>query len=166
MSQWSPDFNSSIAKVDKTLVWIWIPGMNLVYYDESLLLAMASVVGRPIKVDENTLRVERGRFARVCLEINLNQPVVGKIWVRDNWYKIEYEGLHVICSICGCYGHVSRNCSIPPMTIVQEGPKDPCTGGVADSSILNGEITGVITSENIAKEDNGDNVITGQLPKH
>lgn len=31
---------------------------------------------RPIKVDEHTLQVERGRFAGFCGEIDLNQPVV------------------------------------------------------------------------------------------
>lgn len=117
VSKWSPDFVSTTAKVEKTLVWIRFPGMNLVYYDESLLLAMASVVGKPIKVDEHTLRIERGRFARVCVEIDLNQPVVGKICVNDTWYKIEYEGLHVLCGRCGCYGHVTRNCTTK---IVQE----------------------------------------------
>lgn len=73
VSTWSPKFVSSKAKIEKTLVWIRFPGMNLVYYDESLLLAMASAVGKPIKVDERTLMVDRGRFARICVEIDLNQ---------------------------------------------------------------------------------------------
>lgn len=111
VSKWSPDFVSTTAKVEKTLVWVRFPCMNLVFYDESLLLAMASTIGKPIKVDEHTLKVERGRFARVCVEIDLNQPVVGKICVKGTWYKVEYEGLHVLCGKCGCYGHVTRNCS-------------------------------------------------------
>lgn len=63
---WSPEFTSPEAKVKRTVVWIRFPGLNLVYYDESFLLAMASAIGRPIKVDNNTLRMGRGRFARVC----------------------------------------------------------------------------------------------------
>lgn len=71
--RWSPEFVSPNAKVDRTTVWIRFPGLNLVYYDESFLLALASVVGTPIKVDRNTLKVERGRFARICVEID-SQP--------------------------------------------------------------------------------------------
>ncbi|MCH97149.1 DUF4283 domain protein, partial [Trifolium medium] len=44
-------------------------------------------IGRPIKVDINTLKVKKGRFARVCVEVDLIVPVVGKIWVNGHWYK-------------------------------------------------------------------------------
>ncbi|KAJ7011408.1 hypothetical protein NC653_001745 [Populus alba x Populus x berolinensis] len=47
------------------------------------------------------LCVERGRFARIC---------VGKIWVRDHWYKAESAGLHIICGNCGCYDHLGKDC--------------------------------------------------------
>lgn len=114
VATWRLDFVSTSTKIERTLVWIRFPGMNLVFYDESLLLAMASAVGKPIKVDEHTLKVKRGRFARVCVEIDLNKPVVGKIRVRGNYYKVEYEGLHVICSTCGYYGHLTRNCTAAP----------------------------------------------------
>ncbi|PNX93227.1 hypothetical protein L195_g016378 [Trifolium pratense] len=114
VSHWSPEFISPEAKVERTLVWIRFPGLNLVYYDESFLLAMASAVGKPIKVDTNTMNVERGKFARICVEIDLNEPVVGKVWLKGYWYKVEYEGLHIICYSCGRYGHHARNCMHRP----------------------------------------------------
>lgn len=92
VAKWSPEFVSSTAKIEKTMVWVRFPGMSLIYYDESVLLVLASAIGTPIKVDQRTLSVERGRFARVCVEIDLNQPVVGKICVRGTWYKVAYEG--------------------------------------------------------------------------
>jgi hypothetical protein len=118
VSHWSPKFASPNATIERTVVWVRFPGLNLVYYDESFLLAMASAIGRPIKVDINTLNVERGRFARVCVEVDLTVPVVGKIWVNGHWYKVQYEGLHLICTSCGCYGHLGRNC--PHSTTVPE----------------------------------------------
>jgi hypothetical protein len=114
VSHWSLEFASPDAKVNRTVVWVRFPGLNLVYYDESFLLAMASAIGRPIKVDTNTLKVERGKFARVCVEVDLTVPVVGKIWVNGHWYKVQYEGLHLICANCGCYGHIGRNCTSAP----------------------------------------------------
>ncbi|XP_045810073.1 uncharacterized protein LOC123904449 [Trifolium pratense] len=112
VSHWSPEFASPNATVERTVVWVRFPGLNLVYYDESFLLAMASAIGRPIKVDINTLNVERGKFARVCVEVDLTVLVVGKIWVNGHWYKVQYEGLHLICTNCGCYGHLGRKCPL------------------------------------------------------
>lgn len=114
VSTWTPDFASPNAKIDRTTVWIRFPGLSLVYYGESFLLALASVVGKPIKVDRSTLKVEGGRFAKICVEMDLNQPAVGKVWLNGYWYKVAYEGLHIICSNCGCYGHLGRNCKAPP----------------------------------------------------
>lgn len=76
------------------MVWIRIPSPNLAFYDENILMAMA--IGKP-----DTLNVERGRFATIC---------VGKIWVRDHWYKAESAGLHIICGKCGCYDHPGKDC--------------------------------------------------------
>ncbi|KAJ6949732.1 hypothetical protein NC651_003648 [Populus alba x Populus x berolinensis] len=32
--------------------------------------------------------------------------------ILDNWYKVEYGGLHLISSSCGCYGHLGRDCKV------------------------------------------------------
>ncbi|KAG5119529.1 hypothetical protein JHK82_033949 [Glycine max] len=74
------------------MVWICFRGLNLFYYDESILSTLASVVGRSIKVDSNTKGVWRGHFA--CVEIDLMKPVVGNIWLKDFWCKVEYESIH------------------------------------------------------------------------
>lgn len=158
--RWSPEFVSPNAKVDRTTVWIRFPGLNLVYYDESFLLALASVVGTPIKVDRNTLKVERGRFARICVEIDLNQPVVGKVWVNGYWYKVSYEGLHIICSSCGCYGHLARNCTAPPPSNQLASPETTLSPvpGVEETVQAVAEKTVPVVAENVtAQETEGEN---------
>nr|KYP69646.1 Transposon TX1 uncharacterized [Cajanus cajan] len=107
---WSLEFVASATKVDSTLVWIRFPGLGVMFYDESVLLTIASAIGKPVKVDLNTLNMTRGRFARACVEINLEEPVVGRFFLNGVWYNVEYEGLHLLCSSCGCYGHVLQNC--------------------------------------------------------
>jgi len=103
---WSPEFVSSITKINRAMVWVWIP------YDESFLVAMASAIGKPIKANMHTLNVERGHLARICVEIDLDQPVVGRLWIKDNWNKVKYEGLHLICSNYSCYKHLGRDCKV------------------------------------------------------
>ena len=110
VTHWSLEFASPNANVERTVVWVRFTGLNLVYYDERFLLAMASATGRLVKVDINTLKVERGKFVRVCVEVDLIVSVVGKIWVNGHWYKVQYESLHLICTNCGCHDHLGRNC--------------------------------------------------------
>ncbi|XP_020205012.1 uncharacterized protein LOC109790298 [Cajanus cajan] len=47
---------------------------------------------------------------KATLEISLNEPVVGRFFLNGVWYNVEYEGLHLLCSSCDCYGHVRRSC--------------------------------------------------------
>ena len=68
--------------------------LNLIYYDESILFALSSAVGNPIKVDSNVLDVKRGKFSWVCEEIDLCKLVVRKVWLHGHWYHVEYKGLH------------------------------------------------------------------------
>ncbi|KAH1232321.1 hypothetical protein GmHk_09G025000 [Glycine max] len=52
----------------------------------------------------------KGKFARVYMEIDLNQPIVRKVWFRDHYFRVEYEGLHFVCKKCGLHGHIARTC--------------------------------------------------------
>ena len=45
---------------------------------------MASAIANPVRVDMNTRNVERGRFAKICVEVDLDKPVVGKICTKDH----------------------------------------------------------------------------------
>ncbi|GAU26384.1 hypothetical protein TSUD_221110 [Trifolium subterraneum] len=120
VSLWSPKFNAATATIDKTMVWIRIPSLNLVYYDESVLCALASMVGNPVKVDLHTLRVARGKFARMCVEVDLTKPVIGRVGINGDWYHVQYEGLHIICSQCGCYGHLLKDCVMKSKSTTEE----------------------------------------------
>lgn len=89
--------------------------------------------------------------------LRLTALVVGKVWVRGTWYKVEYEGLHVISGGCGCYDHVTRNCLIQKpateaaasentegsMAAGKEATKEKTTGtnaGVTLMQSLGGEV--------------------------
>ena len=87
-------------------------------------MALASGIGKPVKIDFKTLKVSRGKFARVCVEIDLHKLVVGRVCVENNWLFVEYEGLHIICTKCGCYGHYSRNCIQHKVLAIEGGNPD------------------------------------------
>lgn len=53
---------------------------------------------------------ERGRFARISVEINLHKKLIPRIKIRNRTYLIEYEGLSLICFSCRQYGHHKDLC--------------------------------------------------------
>lgn len=63
-----------------------------------------------VKVDTNTLDVDKERFARNCVEINLTFVVVENINNNGHSYNEKYEGLHIICLDCGCYRYHTHVC--------------------------------------------------------
>lgn len=113
---WTPEFISTMAKIDRTMVLVEFPGLNLYYYDESILLVLAAAVGKPVKIYSNTLDVRRGRFAWVWFEIDLNKPVIGRVWLKDHWYQVEYEGLQRIWTRCPLWLLWSFNVGVPQKT--------------------------------------------------
>lgn len=86
--QWQSNFHPKIASIDKVLIWIRIPNLPIEYYDKNFLLRLGSCIGRPIKVDEATLQVARGKYARIYVEVDLSQPCY-----RNSVYVVELAEL-------------------------------------------------------------------------
>lgn len=79
----------SCAKIHKTMIWVRFPELALMYYDDNLLMALDLVMGRSIKIDMNTSLATRGRFARVCIELDLNKSLVGQFTLDGKNFKVE-----------------------------------------------------------------------------
>ncbi|CAN1824773.1 hypothetical protein LINPERHAP1_LOCUS30896 [Linum perenne] len=75
---------------------------------------IGNCIGRTVKIDLATSEGARARYARVCVEIDVTKPLLGKYMIEDRTLRIEYESLENICGACGTYGH-KRDCcpSIP-----------------------------------------------------
>lgn len=81
------------------------------YYDCRLLHQIGNKIGKIVKVDRNTIFLARGKYARICVDIDLTKALVAMFMINDRAYKVEYEGLHLICTTCGKFGHYKEGCS-------------------------------------------------------
>ena len=66
-------------------------------------------------------------FARMCVEIDLESPLIPSYNVDGNSLRIEYEGLHLICFHCGKFGHAIEQC---PVKRAQEVDKEKEDRGI------------------------------------
>ncbi|XP_071722911.1 uncharacterized protein [Rutidosis leptorrhynchoides] len=106
---WEACFQSSPASITKAQLWIRFPELPMEYYEADALCTVAKLVGSPKKVDVNTASAERGRFARICVEIDLSLPLVPSVELDNVLYRVEYEGLHSICFSCGKFRHMKAS---------------------------------------------------------
>lgn len=112
MKAWTSEFHPESHTIINVAVWIIIYGLPIEYYDAKVLHAIGDRVGRTIKVDKNTIQRERGKYTRLCVEVNISKPLLAMFTIRENSYKIEYEGLHMLCLLCGKFGHYKDGCQL------------------------------------------------------
>lgn len=114
VSKWRPFFSTKNEVVTSTLAWVRISDLPLELFDDGALLKLGNLIGKAVKVDHTTTCVGRGqgrgKYARICVEINLQKPLGSRIKVNGKVFNVEYECLSQICFNCELYGHVVEDC--------------------------------------------------------
>ncbi|RDX93831.1 hypothetical protein CR513_23871, partial [Mucuna pruriens] len=110
VQRWILAFIESAKKIKKIAVWVHFPRLPMELYHETILGRVGPLLGTILKIDKLTLIHTQGKFARICVEIDLQKSLVPKIEAKRHVYCVEYEGLHLICFKCDKYGHKVPQC--------------------------------------------------------
>ncbi|KAK7243905.1 hypothetical protein RIF29_38718 [Crotalaria pallida] len=111
VQRWRPFFMSTEQTVRKIAVWVRLPNLPIELYNPRFLWKVGRKIGTMLKVDSLTSLHSRGKFARICVEIDLNKKLIPQVKVCGSVINLEYEGLHLICFNCGKYGHKMDSCT-------------------------------------------------------
>ncbi|XP_019190016.1 PREDICTED: uncharacterized protein LOC109184469 [Ipomoea nil] len=114
VQDWRPNFDPKSDKTERVLVWVRFPDLPMEYYDYPYLMKLGKKIGEPKYIDETTSIGSKGRFARMCAEVDLTKPLLSKFTAKLKVRHIEYEGMYQICFHCGVYGHAAENCPQKP----------------------------------------------------
>ncbi|WOK94593.1 hypothetical protein Cni_G03298 [Canna indica] len=91
-------------------------GLPLEFLNQKILLQLAAVIGKPVKIDEFTLSGTRGKYAKVCVLLDLKKPIEQGFWgeaKRSCFFQtVAYENLLNICFNCGKVEHQEEQCSV------------------------------------------------------
>ncbi|KAH0672700.1 hypothetical protein KY290_024931 [Solanum tuberosum] len=75
-------------------------------------------LGKLLKTDSCTSATLRGRYARICVQVPLGQPLQNEIMIGTHTQKVVYEGEGILRTHYGKIGHVLNNCptqsNLPP----------------------------------------------------
>lgn len=77
-------------------------------------------------MDKLTSLHDMGKFARMCVELDLKKPLFSHIFIRGHMLFLEYEGCHSICFGCGKYDHKKELCRelLEVVSKPQQGTRD------------------------------------------
>ena len=72
---WEVDFHFGTTKVTSTAVWIRLEQLPTEYYHQEFLKHVGNKIGKLLRIDVVTNISIRGRFSRLCIQINLHKPL-------------------------------------------------------------------------------------------
>jgi len=120
LQRWEPYFDPFSATIQKIDQWVKITRLPLELWEEETLKQLLKDVGQFIIVDDITLNRSEGKFARVCVNIDITKPLRGSLFIpvpNQNTpleVPISYEGLYEVCAVCGSDAHNLEACPQTP----------------------------------------------------
>lgn len=96
-----PFFIENAKEIRKVAVWVRILDLTWELCNKNFLWRAGACLGTMLKVDMATSIHSRGKFARLCVEINLRKRLVPKLRYMGRELTIEYGGLHQIVFLMG-----------------------------------------------------------------
>ncbi|XP_030941685.1 uncharacterized protein LOC115966624 [Quercus lobata] len=114
---WEPDFKPALASVSSIVVWVRLNKLPIEYYNAEALQLIGKAIGNVLRVDTFTAFETKGRFTRVCMQVDVEKPLTTTIMVGRLEQQICYEGIHKMCFGYGQIGHRKEQC---PHIIWQE----------------------------------------------
>jgi hypothetical protein len=138
---WEPNFKPSLACCSSVAVWARFPKLPIEYYEFSVLKKIGLSIGPVLRIDTHTASEARGRYARICVQVNVDVPLVKSVLIGGFVQPVVYEGLNLLCFVCGRLGHRKTNCPYSVRAPVPEPCPDAPSGvnGGKDSALVREE---------------------------
>ncbi|XP_075658634.1 uncharacterized protein LOC142628411 [Castanea sativa] len=122
---WEPNFRPSSANVSTAALWVRLPELPIEYYDKEALTDIGRAIRLVLKVDSNTAREARGRYARICVQVDLEKPLIRSVIIGGEIQQVVYEGVSSLCFSYGRVGHGKLDCKHTvqaPISIPNQSP--------------------------------------------
>ncbi|GKV25513.1 hypothetical protein SLEP1_g34945 [Rubroshorea leprosula] len=109
--RWEPNFNPAKATFSTTVIWARLPELPTEFYDPETLIRIGNKIGNLLRVDAHTIHHTRGQYARLCVQVDINKPLITHVRIGKHKQRVLYEGIQTLCFKCGKIGHKESQCT-------------------------------------------------------
>lgn len=81
VQRWEPKFIAFKTQLTYSAIWIRLPELSTEFYDLDILTRVGNKIGKLLKIDPFTPTTSRGRYARICIEVPVEQPLHTHIYI-------------------------------------------------------------------------------------
>ncbi|CAN1147609.1 hypothetical protein LINPERHAP2_LOCUS15968 [Linum perenne] len=111
VARWTPEFNEE-EPLKTILTWVRLPKLPVRFFNTVAVTRIGNYICKTVRLDLATAEGARARYARVCVEVDISKPLLGKYMIDNRTFLVEYESLEKICATCGFYGHKADGCPL------------------------------------------------------
>ncbi|KAF3682671.1 hypothetical protein FXO37_02221 [Capsicum annuum] len=108
VQRWEPKFVASQARLAHTAIWARLHELPTEFYNVNVLHKVGAMIGKLLKIDTCTLTTSRGRYACLCVQVSLEQPLLHHLYIGSHKQVIRYEAASLLCTACRRLGHTTR----------------------------------------------------------
>lgn len=91
-------------------VWVRFLELPIEFYDIEVLKEIGSAIGPVLRIDSYTTTGSRGSCATLCIQVEINKPLITSIRLGRLVQQVKYEGISTLCYCCGRLGQKQENC--------------------------------------------------------
>ena len=129
---WEPFFKPSSANISLVAVWVRLYELPIELYEAELLREIGNSIGKVLRIDTHTAMEARGKYARLCIQIDINKPLIDTILIGRFEQAVIYEGIQKLCFSCGRLGHLKEAC---PYTVRKSGDSVATAEAAPDGNV-------------------------------
>jgi len=112
MRHWEDRYNPDNEKMLAAPIWVRLFGLPMEFWDPDILEGIGNTIGTFVKVAESTKRGKYTSYARICVYMNIAEPLPEYIELEyhdEIWQQpMDYEHISFRCRRCHEYGHLFR----------------------------------------------------------
>ena len=112
LKKWTIDFNAYKEPQNIQKVWVILPGLPVVFWQQKILEAIGNIIGNFVDLEEDWESKLDRRCTKILVELDLRNGLFEELKIVMHgsswWQLLDYWKLHFRCLNCREVGHMQK----------------------------------------------------------